>query len=515
MTTAGDRLRRITILGNLAGALFTFIYFRFLDPSAHEGARPVGLGELLYFVVAFSLLVGVGHTAGTRWVRPLTDLPGAPPPGPQGDEVRRRALLVPAFFAALSFTGWVLAAFIWGLFAPLLAGDFEPIRSLRQMFGILFVSGTSVAALIFFATERLWRAELPRFFPEGNLGAIGAPRLSVRARMLTMFLLMSLLPLAVLSVAALTRANALLGADAEAAEAIIWNLIVVVAALAAGGLFVSLRLATLVAGSVAGPLRDVQQAMAQVERGALEARCPVVSNDEIGAVAEGFNRMVGGLRERETIRNTFGKYVSPEVRDEILAGRVSLAGALREVTILFADLRDFTPWVESTPAPEVVADLNEYFTAMDGAIRAHRGLVLQFIGDEIEAVFGAPVSDPRHAEAAVRAALEMRRRLAAWNDARRAAGKAALRHGIGIHTGTVLAGNIGSSERLSYALVGDAVNLASRIQSLNKDFSTDVLVSGVTRSLLDGKIEPAFELRPLPSVKVKGKTTEVEVYALA
>jgi class 3 adenylate cyclase len=137
--------------------------------------------------------------------------------------------------------------------------------------------------------------------------------------------------------------------------------------------------------------------------------------------------------------------------------------------------------------------------------------VLQFIGDEIEAVFGAPVRDPRHAESAVRAALEMRRRLDAWNAERREAGKIVLRHGIGIHTGTVIAGNIGSSARLSYALVGDAVNLTSRIQALNKEFGTNILVSGVTRALLD----PGRELKPLPTVRVKGRAAEVEVFSLA
>ena len=302
----------------------------------------------------------------------------------------------------------------------------------------------------------------------------------------------------------------MLGADAQTAEAIIRNLILVVAVLALGGLVVSVRLAGFVAGSVAGPLRDVQAAMAQVGQGSLDTRCAVVSNDEIGEVAEGFNRMVAGLRERELIRETFGKYVSPEVRDEILAGRASLAGGAREVTILFADLRDFTPWVETSPPAEVVADLNAYFTEMDAAIRAHGGLVLQFIGDEIEAVFGAPVADPGHAESAVRAALEMRSRLDAWNAGRVAAGKTALRHGIGIHTGTVIAGNIGSSERLSYALVGDAVNLTSRIQALNKEFGTHTLVSGATKARLSSR----FNLRPLPTVRVKGRTAEVEVYSL-
>src|SRR5258708_18836261 len=120
--------------------------------------------------------------------------------------------------------------------------------------------------------------------------------------------------------------------------------------------------------------------------------------------------MVGGRRERELRKETFGKYVRPEVRDEILSGRLALEGQAREVTILFADLRDFTPWVEATDPREVVRDLNRYFTEMNEAIRRHRGLVLQFIGDEIEAVFGAPVADPAHAALALRAALEMRER---------------------------------------------------------------------------------------------------------
>lgn len=514
MTPVRNISRRVLIdvvLANLAGAVLTFLYFRLLDPAAHEGAGSVERSELAFFALAFALIVAVSHAVSGRWARPVLQFDATPPSGSDGDALRRRALLIPGFFALLSLADWTLASLIWGVLWPLLTDSFAPGRALRQIFGILFVSGTTVTALVFFRVERVWREELPRFFPDGVLSSVHAPRLRVRTRMLVVFLLMSLLPLAVLAVAALTRARALLGADPATAEEIIHNLILVVSLLAAAGLFVSLRLATALAASVARPIGALQAAMARVERGALDVRCTVVSNDEIGAFAEGFNRMVAGLREREVIRETFGKYISPEVRDEILAGRVPLAGALREVTILFADLRDFTPWVESTPAPEVVADLNAYFTEMDSAIRAHRGLVLQFIGDEIEAVFGAPIEDSRHAESALRAALEMRARLAAWNSARRAAGKPVLRHGIGIHTGTVLAGNIGSRERMSYALVGDAVNLASRIQSLNKELGTEILVSGATQRMLGGD----FNLRALPAVRVKGRSAEVEVYSVA
>jgi adenylate cyclase len=244
--------------------------------------------------------------------------------------------------------------------------------------------------------------------------------------------------------------------------------------------------------------------------GVCAARAAVVSNDEIGSLAEGFNRMVVGLEDRDFVKDTFGKYVTPEVRDEILAGRVRHEGEQREVTILFADLRDFTPWVEATEPREVVRELNRYFGEMEAAIRRHGGLVLQFIGDEIEAVFGAPVLASDHARRAVRAALDMRAGLRAFNAERAAAGKPPLRHGIGVHTGTVLAGSIGGADRLSYALVGDAVNLASRIQDLTKDAGTDILISATTRGALDSDVT----VTPLPAARVKGRSAEVEVFAV-
>jgi adenylate cyclase len=509
-TKRSARLRGLSLLANLGGAVLTVVYFHEVDPTAAVGGLPVTGAEIAYFVLAFGLLYALFKRVSTRWLAPLTQAGPVLPPGPAGDTARRRALMLPAFMALVSGGGWVAAAFIWGLFGPPWAGDFELGRSLSRMFGIAFVAGSFVTAIVFFGSERLMRDELPRLFPGGELSAVRVPRLRVRARMVVVFLLLGLLPLAVLSVAALNRADALRTADAATAAVIIHNLDFLVIVIALGGMALSVGLALLVAASVAQPLGAVQAAMAQVQRGELDARCAVVSNDEIGAVAEGFNAMVQGLREREAIRETFGRYVSPEVRDEILAGRVSTAGAQREVTILFADLRNFTPWVEASPPAEVVADLNAYFTEMDAAIRAHRGLVLQFIGDEIEAVFGAPIEDAHHADAAVAAAREMGQRLEAWNAARRAAGKTGLRHGIGIHTGTVIAGNIGSAQRMSYALVGDAVNLASRIQALNKDFGTDMLVSGATRA----RLSSTDGLESLSAVHVKGRSAEVAVFAL-
>src|SRR5207249_950030 len=348
------KLTLTQLLGNLIGGLLTWFYFRFVDFTAPQFQARISRSEIVFFVVAFGILISAGILFGSHWSRPLS--------GP-----------------------------------------------------------------------------VPASFPGGDLSEVsGVLRLRVRARLLVIFVMLSVIPLSLLGVLAYTRAAALPGVDPAAAPQIVENMLAFIVFIVAVGTLAAIGLSLYVAGSVAAPLGQLRSAMREVEQGDLDTRCPVVSNDEIGAVAEGFNRMVGGLREREFLKETFGKYVSREIRDEILAGRVSLEGQAQEVTILFADLRDFTPWVEATGPREVVRDLNAYFAEMDQAIRDHRGLVLQFIGDEIEAAFGAPVAYPAHAEMAVRAALEMRRRLQMWNAERVRIGKIPLRHGVGIHTGSVL-----------------------------------------------------------------------------
>jgi adenylate cyclase len=147
---------------------------------------------------------------------------------------------------------------------------------------------------------------------------------------------------------------------------------------------------------------------------------------------------------------------------------------------------------------------------MDEAIRSHHGLVLQYIGDEIEAVFGAPVYREDHPSLAVHAALEMAKRLRDFNKEVEGRGFPPLAHGIGIHTGEVVAANIGSPDRLSYALVGDTVNLASRVQDLNKETGTEILITEATQA----RLRESFPLNPLPPVRVKGKTSEIRIYAV-
>jgi class 3 adenylate cyclase len=204
------------------------------------------------------------------------------------------------------------------------------------------------------------------------------------------------------------------------------------------------------------------------------------------------------------------KYVCKEIQDEIIAGNPSLDGEMKRVTLLFSDLRNFTSLVEKNHPKQVIKIMNQYFTEMNQAIKEHKGLILQYVGDEVEAVFGAPMEFEDHPEMAVKAAFEMRYRLSQLNIKLVQQGFNPLAHGIGIHSGAVLAGNIGSKDRMAYALIGDTVNTASRIEGLTKTYGCDIIVSQTTYNFLT----ESYKAEQLAPVKVKGKEDELIVYKL-
>jgi class 3 adenylate cyclase len=253
-------------------------------------------------------------------------------------------------------------------------------------------------------------------------------------------------------------------------------------------------------------------AMDEISRGNLEKQVPILSTDEFARVAEKTNLMMLGLKERDFCRSSFDKYVSPEISRKILDDAIAPSGEILDVTILFVDLRNFTGFTEKRSPMDVVEMINRYFSEMEGVISNHGGMVLQFIGDEIEAVFGALEPDGNHPDQAVAAALAMRAALQRLNTERRATGETEIYHGIGIHSGPVLAGNVGSSKRKAYSMLGDTVNLASRLQVLNKKLATDILISGETRNRL---VSSTIRLRPMGQHTLKGKTETVAVYAVA
>ena len=252
-------------------------------------------------------------------------------------------------------------------------------------------------------------------------------------------------------------------------------------------------------------------AMDGISQGDLDAPVPVLSNDEFVHIAAKTNAMIQGLREREICHASFEKYVSPEISEKILRGEISPEGEMVTATILFCDLRGYTGFVEKKTPPDVVRFLNAYFSQMERIIRKHGGIVLQYIGDEIEAVFGGPTPNASHASQAVAAALEMRQALDRINAERRQVGEEPVHHGIGIHTGQVLAGNVGSPDRMVYAMVGDVVNVASRLQVLNKQCGTDILIS---RNTKEDAANDRFQVTSMGTFPVRGKTETIDVYTV-
>jgi len=218
--------------------------------------------------------------------------------------------------------------------------------------------------------------------------------------------------------------------------------------------------------------------------------------------------MVDGLKERDKLRTTFGKYMTEAVVEHLMAGKVALGGESLTVTILFSDIRSFTSISEKMDAQSLVGLLNEYFTEMVSIVMQNDGVVDKYIGDAIMAVFGAPVPRPEDAQNAVRAAVQMRASLVRLNERLVARGLTPLQTGIGLHTGEVVAGNIGSERRMEYTVIGDAVNLASRLEGSTKDFSVGVIISDATYQLTKDMIVA----RPLKEIHVKGRAEAVMTY---
>lgn len=260
------------------------------------------------------------------------------------------------------------------------------------------------------------------------------------------------------------------------------------------------------------PLESLRDAMQRVQGGHFDAELTLRASGEIARLVDAFNYMLRGLRDREFLRDVFSRHVSPAVARKILSERdaLKLGGERRRATILFTDIRSFTTLSEQMPAHEVVALLNEYFAEMVGIVFRFDGMVNKFIGDALMAVWGVPFDVPDASAKAAFAALEMQSRIKAISADRQARGLPAVVMGIGFTTGDVVAGNIGSPERMEYTVIGDEVNIASRIEGLTKQFGADVVMS--ESAYLE--ISEICVAEPLGPVKVKGREQPITVYRL-
>jgi adenylate cyclase len=273
-------------------------------------------------------------------------------------------------------------------------------------------------------------------------------------------------------------------------------------------LALGLGIAWSAAKSHARPLQRLEEVAHAIERGDLTQKAHLEGRDAFARLGAAIDSMTKGLQERDHVKDVFGKYIAKQAAERLLKGPLDLGGEAKNVTILFSDIRGFTSIAETMTPEQVVSFLNAYFSEMVDAVMEQGGVLDKFLGDGLMAVFGSFGDQPDHARRAVLTGLRMKALLAKINGERAVHGKPPFDIGIGIHTGEVVVGNIGSKQRLEFTHIGDGVNTASRVQALNKEYHTTMLVTGATYEALDG----SFMVRPVGEVTLRGKTKALPIY---
>ena len=366
----------------------------------------------------------------------------------------------------------------------------QPALVLRTAL-VVGLGGLTTCAIAFLLLERGMRPLTVRL--REALPEVTACAPSVRARLLLSWTLGSGIPLVGIAIALLEQA----GADRN-------RLLVLLGILTGVGIFVGAYTSILAAGSVADPLRALHDTMERVAEGDLDATVPIEDSGEIGDLQLRFNRMTAGLREREQLRDLFGRHVGADVARHALENS-ELGGETREVSVLFVDLKGSTALAEQLPPHEVVAMLNDLFTTVVTAVEAERGWANKFEGDSALCIFGAPLPLDDHAGHALRAARRVRADLRQLQ--RRHPG---LDAGIGVATGTVVAGNVGSRQRYEYTVIGDPVNVAARLCAMAKTVPSRLLVDESSVAAVTGEERAAW--MSAGPVELRGRHKTVVAY---
>jgi adenylate cyclase len=399
-------------------------------------------------------------------------------------ETVRRGLFVAPLSVVWLFYLLFSLYFVWELGLPLYSALLVYVAS---MVLVLYA-----VTLRFFAVEQVVRPVLRDIASSLPAGAAPeAPGPSLRARLLAVLPAINVIT----AVVADTFAG---GGDRDIADLAI--IVLIAAAVAAT---VSLILTLLLARSITGPIAELREATRRLGDGDFGVRVPVVTTDETGDLARSFNEAAAGLEERERIREAFGTYVDEDVAEHILREGTSLEGEEVEVTMLFLDIRDFTGYAERAEASEVVSTLNRLWECVVPIIHEHGGHVDKFVGDGLLAVFGAPRRQADHAEKALSAALEIDRAVGDEFEGD-------LSVGIGLNSGSVVAGNVGGAGRLEFSVIGDAVNTAARVEAATRQTGDTILIAERTRELLQGS---DISLTERPNVALKGKRESVRLFA--
>jgi adenylate cyclase len=497
----------IAILSNAAGSVFNFFYNVQLivarDMKAEQQAVFWNVASPAYNLLAYGSCVGImvyliwPLMACRRKLRAGETVPPA-----VLAFCRRRVVNLPFLQVCVNFLGWIPGAVIFPWLVCALGGnDNDNASVIWGQFIISFVvSAVLTTVQTFFILEWfLINYFYQDFFQDARpADVVGVIRIPFRVRLLLLWSAVAIMPLVAVVAVALNNLGWVAGVVGG------------VGALSGGLIF------WIVGRDLHNWVNTHDQATQQIAQENFDVRIQGKRPDDWGRLSDRFNDMAVALGRARQLHQTFGHFVGPETRDEIVDRYSSgeLEGELREVTILFADIRGFTRR-SSGEAPERVLELlNRFFTLARLAVVEKKGEVNKFLGDGFMAIFGAPRPKPDHADLAVASALDLLARLECFNRELMAQGQAPLAVGIGIHSGPVVVGFIGASsgegklQRIEYSAIGETVNLCQRIEQLTKKCCGPILISEQTRSRLRQEIR----LEALGPQEVPGSALPVVVY---
>lgn len=490
-TAARARRRTIGVgvlfgLANVVGAIVVFVFLSYiLTPLAGATAVPGGGDDdLVVFAAYMAVAMLLGGVAASRALVPTSRwLVDSTPPTPAARDL---ALRLPARFGVIGLAGWFGAAVTFGV-VNAVAGE-EALELLRIVVGII-LGGLSTSALTFLLAERALRPVFVRALAAGiptHTRTVG-----IRPKLVLSWALGSGIPLLAIVAAPLGRRSTATVGDLAALAAI---------GLVSGGLMIGFA-----ARSVGDRLVVVRRALRQVQEGDTEVSVTVDEGGDLGLLQAGLNEMVAGVRERERLRELFGRHVGDEVAQQALERGGGLGGEQREVSAMFVDLIGSTALAAERPAAEVVLVLNVLFGAVVAAAAAEGGWVNKFEGDGALCVFGAPAAQADHARRALRAARSLRDELV-----RLRVDVPALDVGIAVSSGVAVAGNVGAERRYEYTVIGDPVNEAARLTEMAKANPRRLLASG--RAVEAAGPAEAARWRPAGVVHLRGRAEPSEVY---
>ena len=420
-------------------------------------------------------------------------------------QVKKLLVNLPFAYSLIGISGWIIGFLINFIFTFYFKIEYQVSvftylleLSLYYAFTLIFTFMGS-----FFILETISRKYvLPRFIPDGHISEIkGVLSPSITLIYILLYITICLFPCFILFSTLIRNANFVLS-EQNIKTMILIGII----------LILSFLLSIVISRFYSKPLLRLKDCAQSIANGNYDIRTGITTGDELGILSDTFNDMAVSLKEKELMYDTFGKVVTPEIRNWLLKGNTNLGGETVCATILFCDIRGFTTLSEQINPKQVVTLLNKYFSSMEQCIVKHKGIINKYIGDAIMAIFGVPLSNPNQALDAYNCCLDMRKTLIELNKELEAENLPQIRFGIGLHTGNVLAGNIGSNSRMEYTVIGDTVNVASRIESLCKEYNCDLLISETT---VEGMVSCEGDLPMLQSMgetQIRGRKTAITIY---